>query len=53
MATFIPKGKNGPVVIKSLNSNQISDAYRDRLVISYQFIESCVPPLRSPSGIGC
>ena len=50
MATFIPKGKNGPVVIKSLNSNQISDAYRDRLVISYQFIESCVPTIAFPFG---
>ena len=50
MATFIPKGKNGPVVIKSLSSNQISDAYRDRLVISYQFLESGVPTISFPFG---
>jgi isopentenyl diphosphate isomerase/L-lactate dehydrogenase-like FMN-dependent dehydrogenase len=50
MATFIPKGKNGPVTIKAANSNTISDAYRDSLVISYQFVGSTVPTIEFKLG---
>lgn len=50
MATFIPKGKNGPVTIKSANSNTISDAYRDKLVIAYQFIGNTVPTIEFKLG---
>lgn len=42
MKPFQPKGR-GPVVNASENSNNISDAYRDRLVISYQYLENVIP----------
>ena len=39
---FIPQNK-GPAVIKSVNSNNISDAYRDSITISYQYFNAVVP----------
>lgn len=42
MLTFKPENK-GPVVIKAANSNTISDAYRDSLVIKYRAIGNVVP----------
>ena len=43
MATrFIPKNI-GPAVIKAMNSNTLSDAYRDAVTISYQYVGSTVP----------
>ena len=44
MAEFIRKTK-GPPVIKAMNSNTLSDAYRDAITIAYQYIGSCVPTI--------
>lgn len=41
---FIPTNK-GPAIIKSMNSNTLSDAYRDQITIAYQFIGSIVPDI--------
>lgn len=42
MLEFKPENK-GPVVVKAANSNSISDAYRDSLVIKYRAIGNVVP----------
>lgn len=42
MAVKFTRIDNGPAVIKSMNSNQISDAYRDAITIAYQFINTTV-----------
>lgn len=52
MTEWKPK-QLGPVVIKAANSNTISDAYRDRIVISYQFIGSTVPEIHFQWGNRC
>ena len=50
MAAFVSKDKRGPVTIQAANSNTISDAYRDRLVIAYQYIGSTVPTIEFKLG---
>lgn len=44
MRKFVPR-HIGPAVIKSANSNTISDNYRDSLTIAYQFIAGVVPTI--------
>lgn len=41
MAEFIPK--KGPAVIRSADSNQLSDRYRDAVLINYRFLGNVVP----------
>ena len=50
MAESAPKERRGPVVIQAANSNTISDAYRDSLVIAYQYIGSTVPTIEFSLG---
>lgn len=50
MVEFIPKNLNGPAVIKAANSNTLSDTYRDRLAIMYQFIGDTVPEIKFDLG---
>ncbi|MBQ8952690.1 MAG: alpha-hydroxy-acid oxidizing protein [Clostridia bacterium] len=46
MAVQFVREDKGPAVIQSINSNQISDAYRDSITIAYQFVGSTVPDVR-------
>ena len=39
MIKFVPQNK-GPAVIKAMNSNTLSDSYRDSITIAYQYIGS-------------
>ncbi len=39
---YVPTHK-GPAVIKAMNSNTLSDEYRDKITIAYQYIGSNVP----------
>lgn len=38
--------RKGPAVIRSANSNTLSDNYRDSLAIAYQFIGSVIPKIQ-------
>ena len=44
MKDFIPKEHKGPRVIKSKSSNQLSDEYRDSIMISYQYLGEAINP---------
>ena len=44
MKEFIPKSHQGPRVINSKSSNQLSDEYRDSITISYQYLGEKVAP---------
>lgn len=44
MKQFV-SSKKGSIIIKSVSSHVLSDAYRDKLAISYQFIGNTVPSI--------
>lgn len=44
MQTFIEKKHQGPIVIHAKSSNDLSDAYRDSLTISYRYLGKTIHP---------
>lgn len=50
MATQFVRKTQGPPVIKAASSNTLSDAYRDAITISYQYINAVVPSVEFTLG---